>query len=667
MDLFHRRIDDDPPCTRMSFCLTPDLTGNGRPDIVIGALGSKWPLDLPLLPTIDLGKIGPARAALQRLETNVFWYENPTWERHDVARAPELSVGGAFGDITGDGRLSLVAGQNINRNKLWWFELPANPRKPWQRRLITDDFEKYHDVAVADVDDDGSPEVLGLSQESDVIFYYDIPTDPRREPWPVANRHIVAEDLSVEGVAVGDIDGDGRTEIVAGANVFHRTETGNWEREPIADGWEYTRVAVADLDGDGTDEILLVEGDIPFGSEDPSRRARLGMFDPPEWKVTVLREDLSNPHTLQVADFDRDGTPDIFVAEMGLESGHDPRQLLFRNDGSGNFEVETLGTGVPTHEAKVTDLTGNGSVDIVGKAYTQQHVDIWSTQPVPGEQPASLAKRVGTAVSSIAGKTVNPAVLSLLGLLNRSRFGDTGLNQLAGTVLPDRLHLSVDDETYRFHLSTYHEYDQFKRYESEPDKTVLRRFIADLETDDTVWDIGANVGLFTVIAASRCPDGQVTAIEPYPSNVARIRENLKLNGFDATIEQLALAEESGTATFGLSSPDGTGAFGVLDSEEESQMVPVRTVTGDDLVAGTTPAPTVLKIDVQGSELGVLRGLDESLPNCRLIYCNVYEKHFSTDEQERELQALLTEAGFEYDRIGEWEHGYFLRATREPTV
>ncbi|WP_418285026.1 FG-GAP repeat domain-containing protein [Halorubrum sp. DTA46] len=376
MDFQHQRIDDNPPCGRLGFCLTPDLTGNGRPDVLVGGMGSTKPVDvfgkeikLRLLPVVG--------SLIKRLEYNVFWYENPGWERHDVAQAPGLSVGASIGDIDGDGSQELVVGQN-NRSELYWFDIPPNPRQPWERHLITDDFRKYHDTAIADVDDDGDPEVVILSQRSETVCYYDVPPDPMVSPWPDSSRHVVADGLNVEGVAVTDLDGDGTTELVAGPNVFRRDgSTGDWDRERLGDDWEWTRVAVADLDGDAEREIALTEGDLPYHGD---RRGRVGVFDPPNWSVTTLDDDLYNPHTLQIADFDDDGRPDLLVAEMETDGTDQPRMFVYRNTDEGFDRVE-IDRGVATHEAKAVDLTGDGSIDVVGKSYGPDcHVDVWYRQ-----------------------------------------------------------------------------------------------------------------------------------------------------------------------------------------------------------------------------------------------------------------------------------------------
>ena len=373
MEFEHECIDNDPPCGRLVFCLTHDLTGNGRPDVIVGGMGAKKEVNV-LGKRIILRYLPVVGSAIKRLESNVFWYENPGWERHEVARIPELSVGGSIGDLDGDGTPELVVGQNGGTD-LYWFDIPSNPRRTWSRHLITDKFQKYHDTAIADIDDDGEPEVVILSQGSETVCYYDVPEDPAVSPWPDDHRHVIAQDLNVEGVAVTDLDDDGATELIAGPNIFRRNGSGDdWDRERLGDDWQWTRVGVADLDDDGDTEIVLTEGDLPYQDD---RRGRVGVFDPPDWSVTTLDDDLYNPHTIQVADFDGDGRPDLLVAEMGLESRESPRMFVYQNRGEG-FERVEISRGIATHEAKAVDLTGDGSLDVVGKSYGPDcHVDVW--------------------------------------------------------------------------------------------------------------------------------------------------------------------------------------------------------------------------------------------------------------------------------------------------
>ena len=356
----HEGIDPDPPGTSNVICLATDLTGNGRDDVIIGAKGG---------------------------DPNLYWYENREdgWERHDMATTPNLEAGGVLGDVTGNGRLDVVAGQKWDCHEAYWFEQPADPRDPWETHLITDEYRKYHDQAFGDVDGDGAEEVVLISQKPGVLLYYDIPEDPTVEPWPTEHRHVVSDDVwDVEGLHLVDIDGDGDTEIVAGRNILHMQDDDGetWERERIAPDWddERVRVAVADLDGDGEYEVVVSECELPhFGERrDIHHDARVAVCEPPDWEPTVLRDGLFCPHSLQVADFDGDGRPDIYVGESDLGENDTPEQLVFRNAGDGEFEEHLIHEGTPTHEAKVADLTGDGRPDIVGKDDAEHgHVDAW--------------------------------------------------------------------------------------------------------------------------------------------------------------------------------------------------------------------------------------------------------------------------------------------------
>lgn len=347
MQFEHVVIDPEPPAQYLDVCLPTDLTGTGRDDVIIG------------------GRDG---------SPNLFWYENleTGWRRHDMGTAPNLEAGGVLVDITGNGDPDIVVGQQ-GGEKLFWIEQPSDPRDEWAVRLITDEYKKYHDQAVGDVDGDGALEIVVPSQRAGVLCYYDIPTDPTVEPWPEANRHIVTDDLEsdIEGIHVVDIDGDGENELVASANVFRRNTDGIWEREVLSDDWDYTRAQVVDIDEDGDLEILLAEGESPhFEGTEP---ARIGYLDPPQWKPVIVRAGLFCPHSFEVADFDDDGRPDIYAGEMGLGKHDDPRHFVFLNKGNGEFEEHVIARGIPTHEAKVANLSGDGRHDIVGKPYRPEN------------------------------------------------------------------------------------------------------------------------------------------------------------------------------------------------------------------------------------------------------------------------------------------------------
>jgi FkbM family methyltransferase len=126
-----------------------------------------------------------------------------------------------------------------------------------------------------------------------------------------------------------------------------------------------------------------------------------------------------------------------------------------------------------------------------------------------------------------------------------------------------------------------------------------------------VWDIGANVGFYTVIASRLVGTGQVIAFEPLPASCAAIEQNLKLNGMtNVEIVGIAVSDEIGAATLNVYGGSTTARLGTRESSKVGRTplyqieVPVSTI---DAQLEAFPAPALVKMDIEGAEAPALRG------------------------------------------------------------
>jgi FkbM family methyltransferase len=126
------------------------------------------------------------------------------------------------------------------------------------------------------------------------------------------------------------------------------------------------------------------------------------------------------------------------------------------------------------------------------------------------------------------------------------------------------------------------------------------------------YDVGANVGFFTVIAARLLGrKARIVCFEPLPENCRQIRHNAALNRFEnISIKTIALGKFDGEAAFWTSAEPTWGKLagtGTLPAKMNGEIkVPVRRL--DSIVAeDNLPPPDVIKIDVEGAEVDVVLG------------------------------------------------------------
>ena len=272
------------------------------------------------------------------------------------------------------------------------------------------------------------------------------------------------------------------------------------------------------------------------------------------------------------------------------------------------------------------------------------------------EKSCEASDRLPEPIKSPARQYVRPAVT-------------TAYRSALDRLVPSTWEITTNGLTMRFRISDLDEYRQFRRFpEKDTSFPLPGDLLNRLQPDDVFWDVGANVGIYTCFASAVLPPGHVVSIEPNPNNVARITENLRLNGLTADVHQRALMEEPGELPLEITDHVDAGAYGRI-TEDPSSGITVQGTSGDRLVDAGVPAPTVIKIDVQGAEFEALRGMDAVLssPDCRLVYADVvtadsggYYKGKSNGDAERQW---LEDRGFKVERLYEWEDGHFIRAQR----
>jgi FkbM family methyltransferase len=139
-----------------------------------------------------------------------------------------------------------------------------------------------------------------------------------------------------------------------------------------------------------------------------------------------------------------------------------------------------------------------------------------------------------------------------------------------------------------------------------------------LRPGSVFYDIGANVGFFTLVGARLVgPRGAVWAFEPNPETIPVLRRNIALNGFrHVTVIESALGARVGRATLVSDDP--------LTAHLGATGVPVDVTTLDAMLEQLRP-PDLVKIDVEGAEAEVLAGMRKTLDEfAPVVICEVHQ-------------------------------------------
>lgn len=225
----------------------------------------------------------------------------------------------------------------------------------------------------------------------------------------------------------------------------------------------------------------------------------------------------------------------------------------------------------------------------------------------------------------------------------------------------------LEDTSYKFRLvrqAVWVKPYSFKIYSANPRKmsldgeTLLNYVISHVRGGDVVYDVGANIGLYSLSIAQHEPSAKVFAFEPNPETFLKLKANLKLNkGFSSNIKpmQLALGSTNRTDVFLLSSQHQRSSLyeynATWGSAKIRKRVGVEVKTIDSLVEeGQIPPPQHLKIDAEGAEHLIIQGALYTLAKYSpLVYV---ESHGTGDGQSTDTKIRGALEPLRYRLVGE---------------
>ncbi len=185
---------------------------------------------------------------------------------------------------------------------------------------------------------------------------------------------------------------------------------------------------------------------------------------------------------------------------------------------------------------------------------------------------------------------------------------------------------------------------------AQKERPILEFLISEAGPGQVVYDIGANVGLYTILLAKVVGEqGCVIAVEPDSESYQHLQENLQLNGLtNVRALRKALGEQTNTSRLyrGEGNADSSLVRPPTGKDLGHQLVEV--MRGDEWVqTQSLPPPKLIKIDVEGFEYAVLKGLQQTLahPACELVCCEIHPQLLPADVKPYAIIDFLQSIGF----------------------
>lgn len=408
-----------------------DINGDGAVDIVCGAFW--YEAAAPNSPAARAAGDGKSRL--------------PTWKRHRFREVEQIR--GRFDDYSNlpldvdeDGNIDIVS-VNYRSQSLYWCRNPGAEESRsggvWEK-LVIDTPGPSETGRLVDIDGDGRLDVLPNGMNFAAWYSF----SNRAGQGTMWSRHELPSQLAGHGIGAGDVNGDGRVDVIgtrgwAEAPEDPREGRWRWHSEFRLAGDSGLPILCHDVDGDGDNDLIWARGHNiglywteQVGDQESSIRHSPGdalwnevqpQVARSKWITHAIDTSWACGHTLMLADIDGDGVDDLVAGKRYLgHDGKDPGEndplsiYWYRFDSSSKtWERQTVSYGGRVAidlDSACVDLDGDGDIDIIAPSRAGLH---WLENLGPGGDFENVATADSSSAREISGaESVDPMQLGAI-------------------------------------------------------------------------------------------------------------------------------------------------------------------------------------------------------------------------------------------------------------